>query len=175
MNDMQASPGATVPEHLHTIGEAADILGVSVPTLRLYEREGLVLPHRRGSGHRRYSDIDIERVRCMRGMIQAQKVSIGGIKHLLSLIPCWKIKSCPEEVRVACPAFMQHSEPCWTVSGKSWECRNAECRLCPVYTNFTSCTTLKETIALFTLGRDGLSAQAPPSCHGGPVSEEDAR
>lgn len=134
-----------------TIGEAADLLGVSVSTLRMYEREGLIITYRRGSKHRRFSETDIERIRCMREMINKEKVSIAGIKRLLSLIPCWKIKNCPEEVQALCPAFKQHSDPCWMVSQKPWECKNAECRVCPVYTNVASCTTLKLTIAKFTL------------------------
>jgi MerR family transcriptional regulator/heat shock protein HspR len=156
-----ASYRSTPPrERLRSIGETADILGISVPTLRLYEREGLVLPHRRQSRHRRFSDSDIERVRCIREMIRKQRVSIGGIKHLLSLIPCWKMKSCPEDVRCSCPAFVQQSEPCWTVSGKSWECRDAECRSCPVYTGFTGCAALKNTIALYTLSVPPAGAAA---------------
>jgi DNA-binding transcriptional MerR regulator len=34
---------------LFSIGEAADILGISVPTLRLYEREGLIILIRKKS------------------------------------------------------------------------------------------------------------------------------
>lgn len=134
-----------------TIGEAADLLGVSIPTLRMYEREGLIIPHRRGSKHRRYSEDDIERLRCMREMISKEKIGIEGIKRLLSLIPCWRIKNCPEEVRVSCFSFKQHSEPCWMVSEKTWECKDAECRLCPVYTNVPDCASLKDTIARLTI------------------------
>ena len=135
-----------------TIGEAADILGVSVPTLRMYERQGLIIPLRRGSKHRRYSENDLERLRCMREMISREKISIEGIKRLLSLIPCWRIKNCPEEVRLSCPSFKQHSEPCWMMTEKRWECKNAECRLCPVYMNVPNCAALKDTIARLTIG-----------------------
>ncbi len=135
----------------YTIGEAADILGVSIPTLRMYEREGLIIPERRQSRHRRYSEGAVERIRCLRTMINEEKVSIAGIKRLLALIPCWKIKNCPEEARTSCAAFRQHTEPCWMVTRKSWECKNAECRVCPVYTNFTDCHTLKSTIADVTI------------------------
>ena len=141
-------------ERSFTIGEAADILGVAVSTVRLYEREGLIIPQRRSSKHRRYSDADIERLRCIRRMINGEKISIAGIRRLLSMIPCWKIKNCPNEVRVSCPAFMNSRGPCWTESKKSWECRSAECRVCPVYTRISDCKTLKMTIATFTLGKD---------------------
>ena len=148
---MSESVRHTNENRLFTIGEAADMLSVSVPTLRMYEHEGLVIPLRRRSKHRRFSESDIERIRCMRGMINTDKISIAGIKRLLSLIPCWKIKNCPEDVRTSCKAFQQHSAPCWMVSEKTWECKNAECRVCPVYTNVASCSSLKQTIVDFTL------------------------
>jgi MerR family transcriptional regulator/heat shock protein HspR len=134
----------------HTIGEAADILGVSVPTIRMYEREGLIIPHRKDSRHRRFSRPDIERIRCLRQMINEKKVSIAGIRHMLSLIPCWKIKNCPSDQRAICPAFTSTDKPCWMLSGKSWECRSTDCRLCPVYTDIANCSTLKQTIATHT-------------------------
>jgi MerR family transcriptional regulator/heat shock protein HspR len=135
---------------LYTIGEAADILGISIPTIRMYEREGLIIPHRRQSKHRRFSQSDLDRIRCVRLMINDEKVSIAGIRKMLSLIPCWTIKNCPPDVRKNCAAFTQHDKPCWMVSGKSWECRSAECRECLVYTEVASCQSLKQTIAAAT-------------------------
>jgi DNA-binding transcriptional MerR regulator len=47
-----------------TISEAADALGVSAHTLRYYERAGVIDPvERAGSGHRRYGETDLERIR----------------------------------------------------------------------------------------------------------------
>jgi len=132
---------------LLTIGAAADLIGVSVQTLRYYEQEGLIIPFHRGSKHRRYSTNDIERIRCMRVMINQEKVSIEGVKRLLSLIPCWNIKGCSLESRNSCDAFKMHSTPCWMVSNKSKECKNAECRICPVYTEITDCHTLKRVVS----------------------------
>lgn len=44
-----------------SIAEAADVLGLSVDTLRYYERDGLLLRPvpRGGSGHRRYEEADL--------------------------------------------------------------------------------------------------------------------
>ena len=36
------------------IGEASEALGVSITTLRRWEREGKVIPERTAAGHRRY-------------------------------------------------------------------------------------------------------------------------
>ena len=136
----------------YTIGEAADLVGVSVPTLRMYEREGLIIPEKLRSGHRRYTEQDVERLRCIRKTIRDEKISIAGIRRILALIPCWRIKSCPAVERNVCAAFMFHNEPCWMASEKSWECKNADCRKCLVYTACTDCGTLKETIVAFTTG-----------------------
>lgn len=139
------------PSLLYTIGEAADIIGIAIPTIRMYEREGLIIPMRRHSKHRRFSQSDIERILCIRRMINEEKVSIAGIRRLLSLIPCWKIKNCPAEIRTACAAFVGHELPCWMVTGKSWECKSAECRLCPVYVDFSNCREVKGAIASYTV------------------------
>ncbi len=129
---------------LYTVGEAADVLGVSVQTLRYYEAEGLVIPIHRQSRHRRYTHEDIDRLRCVRNMINKEKVSIQGIKRLLAFIPCWEIRGCSEASRRSCPAVTNATLPCWMVSNKSKECRNVECRLCAVYTQTADCHRLKQ-------------------------------
>ena len=44
-------------QRLYTIGEAADLMGVSVPTIRMYEREGLIIPLRKASRHRLFAEV----------------------------------------------------------------------------------------------------------------------
>lgn len=133
-----------------SIGEAADMLGVSIPTIRMYEREGLFITSRRDSRHRRYTEADLERLRCIRNMIRREKVSIAGMRRLLALIPCWSIRNCPEDARQACNAYRQTDAPCWLASNRSWLCKSAECRSCEVYTHAADCHTLKDTIARYT-------------------------
>jgi MerR family transcriptional regulator/heat shock protein HspR len=138
-------------ETLYSIGEAADILGVSVPTLRLYEREGLILPIRKSSRHRLYSLTDLERIRCLRRSINEDKIGIAGMRRILALIPCWKIHECPAPDREACPAFNDDQTPCWKVVTRPTACNGADCRNCVVYNYVTDCSTLKRTIAEFTV------------------------
>lgn len=45
------------------IGEVSDIVGVSTRTLRYYEEEGLLVPARTGSGYRRYTPADLDRLK----------------------------------------------------------------------------------------------------------------
>jgi MerR family transcriptional regulator/heat shock protein HspR len=134
-------------ETLYSIGEAADVLGISVPTIRMYERQGLIIPMRRSSRHRRYTIGDLERIRRVRRLINEEKVSIEGVRRLLALLPCWSIKGCPEDVREACPAFTAHNAPCWIQAKPRWEQRTVECRECPVYVNSADCQKLKQTIS----------------------------
>ena len=143
----------------YRISEAAELLGISIPTLRMYEREGLILRFRRGSKHRRFADSDIERIRNIRMMINTEKISIAGIKRLYALIPCWKIKNCSEKLKHHCAAFNQHGEPCWMVMPKSLRCSNSDCRLCPVYKDLSDCKTLKQLIARYTNQPEHFVAQ----------------
>lgn len=47
----------------YPIGQAAQKLGISVDTLRRWEREGKLTPERNAAGHRRYTDEDIDALR----------------------------------------------------------------------------------------------------------------
>jgi DNA-binding transcriptional MerR regulator len=52
------------PEKTYSISEAAAAIGVSVPTLRSWERRyAFVTPERTPGGHRRYSEEDVDRLR----------------------------------------------------------------------------------------------------------------
>jgi MerR family transcriptional regulator, heat shock protein HspR len=135
----------------YAISEVAEFLGISVPTIRLYEREGLIISLRNESGHRVFTADDIERIRCLRSAITEKKISIQGIRHLLSLLPCWRLKNCPPEARDACPAYLEHDAPCWTLADRSWECQSAECRVCEVYAKHADCRSVKQVVAQFTL------------------------
>jgi MerR family transcriptional regulator/heat shock protein HspR len=135
----------------YSIGEAADLLGVSVPTLRLYEREGLLLPIRRSSKHRLYTEADLKRVRSLRETINHKKISIAGIRTLLSMIPCWKIRPCPEDARTSCPAYETSDRPCWMVENKPGKCSRTDCRSCAVYAETANCDNIKQVIAQYTI------------------------
>jgi len=131
---------------VYSISAAAELLGISIPTLRIYEKEGLIIPFKKESNQRRYSQTDLERIRCIRETINRQKISIEGIKHLLALIPCWKIKNCSIGERTVCEAFISHNKPCWTYSHKNNLCAEIACISCEVYTTLSDCKKVKETL-----------------------------
>jgi len=133
-------------EPLYSIGTAARILGVSVHTLRMYEREGLIIPFKKESHQRLFSDADIERLRCIRQAITEQKISIEGIKHMQSLIPCWKLLPCSDDDRRVCPAYNGFQGPCWALVHAETTCAGRDCRNCVVYREFFTCTSIKEKL-----------------------------
>lgn len=147
-------PGAPAETGTRTysIGEAADILGISIQSLRLYERLGLIVPLRRSSRHRRYTESDIERVRCLRRALDRTQVTLDSIVTVFSRLRCWEIMGCTAEERENCPAFHNAEAPCWISSGKDWACRSEKCHDCPVYRSIGNApvlhtSALQETFA----------------------------
>ncbi len=131
---------------VYTISTTAELLGISIHTLRMYEREGLILPHKKESGHRLYSQEDIERIQCIRKAINENKISIAGIKTIYSMIPCWSFINCSEEQREKCPAFNSHSQPCWSFKHTGNSCFRTDCKKCPVYKDHAECKNIKHSI-----------------------------
>lgn len=131
---------------LYSIGTAARILGISVHTMRMYERNGLIVPYKSKTRQRLYADSDIERLRCIRNAINVEKISIQGIRTVLSLIPCWAILHCSEGDRQGCPAHNGHSEPCWSLKKKGAFCADRSCRSCEVYKDFGDCKSIKDRL-----------------------------
>ncbi len=125
-------------EPVYTIGVAAGRVGISDHSLRQYENEGLIIPYKTPTGRRLYSDLELEKVRCIKDMIQEQGLNFAGIRRLMALIPCWKLKKCPESDRGACLAFKSRTGPCWASKEK---CGHPlpSCRDCEVYRSFVHC------------------------------------
>jgi len=141
---MAAQPTYDTP--LYSIGTAARLLGISVHTMRMYERAGLIVPFKKETQQRLYTDRDIERLRCIRTAINEEKMSIEGIRRVLSLIPCWAIVHCTEADQAACPAYNGHSEPCWSLKKKGDFCSSRDCRSCEVYNDYGDCGSVKNRL-----------------------------
>lgn len=128
---------------VYTIGVSADMIGVSVHTLRMYESEGLIFPERTPSKRRLYSQVDLERLQCIRVMIEEKGFNLAGIKGLMSLAPCWAMKGCSESDRQNCDAYETALEPCWAVKRKGALCADADCSTCAVYSEISTCHNMK--------------------------------
>ncbi len=139
MNEIQNSP-------IYTISNAAKILEISVYTLRMYEREGLVIPFRKSSNQRLYSDKDLERIKCVINTINDIKINIEGIRRILALLPCWAIINCSKNDRLNCEFFNNYDKPCWMINHKNNICKDRVCRDCDVYKSFGNCASVKEKL-----------------------------
>jgi MerR family transcriptional regulator/heat shock protein HspR len=132
---------------VYSVGTVARMLDVSVATLRMYEREGLLLVEKGDSGQRRYSAADVERLRCIRKAITEERIGIAGIKRIHGLIPCWEIVHCSKDERSRCPGFIRHESGCWTHKHHENVCSLRDCKSCRVYTLSTDCGAVKQLIA----------------------------
>ena len=133
-------------EPIFPISTAAKMLNVSVHTLRMYEREGLIITFKKNSNRKLFSKSDIKRIECIRRSINELKISINGIKTIYSLIPCWDIIKCSAEDRKICKAFIGHNEPCWSYNHPGTICEKPNCRNCNVYKKYSDCGDIKELI-----------------------------
>ncbi len=92
---------------VYAIAVAAQQVGLSARTLRVYEQEGLLRPARTPGGDQRlYSEQDLIWIRCISELIHGHSLTTAGIRRLLDLIPCWEIKRCPDEVAARCAPFL---------------------------------------------------------------------
>ena len=133
-------------EPIFTISTTAKLLGISVHTLRMYEREGLIIPFKKNSNQRLYSNKDIERIKCIRKAINESKISINGIKAIYSLIPCSKLINCSDAERNNCKAFIENKQACWSYKDHNSYCKDVDCIDCDVYKNYSACSNIKELL-----------------------------
>jgi MerR family transcriptional regulator, heat shock protein HspR len=78
------SSGPTANQGVYGISVAAELSGIAVQSLRLYERHGLLRPLRSGGGTRRYSADDLARLRRISELVDAG-VNLAGISRILDL------------------------------------------------------------------------------------------
>jgi MerR family transcriptional regulator/heat shock protein HspR len=70
---------------LYGISVAAELVGMHPQTLRLYENKGLVRPQRTAGGTRRYSELDLERLRVIQRLTSELGLNHAGVEHVLRL------------------------------------------------------------------------------------------
>lgn len=69
---------------VYVISVAAEIVGMHPQTLRMYERVGLVAPSRSQGGNRRYSEVDVARLRRIQELT-AEGLNLAGVQRVLEL------------------------------------------------------------------------------------------
>lgn len=82
MSEPDRDPGRT--RGVYSIAIAAELVGVGIQTLRLYESRGLVDPARSAGGTRRYSDADVDVLRRVVRLL-AEGVNLAGARQIIQL------------------------------------------------------------------------------------------
>jgi MerR family transcriptional regulator/heat shock protein HspR len=144
-------------EKIHKIGQVAEMLDISVPTLRMYEREGILIPIKSPGGTRYFSESDVRWIRCIRRMITELGLNLEGIRRLLALIPCWELTECGQRAEGGCDVSADATRPCWMKKDVPCKLDSAECYACPAYRYSVNCENLK---ALFEIRLRQLTASA---------------
>lgn len=128
-----AQTPATDWEPVIAIGLAASMVGLSVSSLRKYEKEGLLIYYRTPTGRRLLCRADIKRVKMIQNLINQAGLNIEGIRRLLALLPCWDLRLCSAEDKGKCRAVRDAEKPCWMVRESECLNRGYDCRQCEVY------------------------------------------
>ncbi|MGZ4510925.1 MAG: MerR family transcriptional regulator [Mycobacterium sp.] len=85
MTDERGDSGAPAPDHgVYGISVAAELTGIAVQSLRLYERYGLLTPARSDGGTRRYSAHDLARLKRISELVDAG-INLAGVARILDL------------------------------------------------------------------------------------------
>ena len=156
------------------IGAVAKHFNVSVDLLRLYEREGLLIPLKSPRGTRYYTQHDFLWIGTILRLVREARLNFAGIRRLLALLPCWEIRQCRFNRRFGCELIADASKPCWsnrancclTSSNRPEPLRShlaaagkpvnvpfarrqgmEECYFCAVYRSAPSCENLKALLA----------------------------
>jgi MerR family transcriptional regulator, heat shock protein HspR len=79
-----ARPPLDPDRGVFSISTTAQILGVGVQTLRLYEQRGLIEPTRTDGGTRRYSHLDLDRLHHVAELVELG-LNLTGVALVLQL------------------------------------------------------------------------------------------
>ncbi len=142
------------------IGTVARQFGISVDLLRLYEREGLVLPLKSSRGTRYYTEHDFPWISTVLRLVREARLNFAGIRHLLALTPCWEIRHCGFESKCNCPVISDSSKPCWANRVACPVVAAQDCYFCNVYRSAPESTNLKALLA-----QNGTPHVEPPPPH----------
>lgn len=69
---------------IYSIAVAAELIGIGVPTLRLYEARGVIEPARTDGGTRRYSDEDVDIARRALRLLE-EGFNLAAVRRIIEL------------------------------------------------------------------------------------------
>jgi len=140
-----AVPQQSNPPSKIKIGEVARYFGVSVDLLRLYEREGLLIPLKSAKGTRYFTRLDYPWIATVLRLVREARLNFAGIRHLLALLPCWEIIGCNATTKAGCLNAAGATAPCWIDKNC---CNPGDCYTCDVYRAACRCENLKAFVSI---------------------------
>jgi MerR family transcriptional regulator/heat shock protein HspR len=66
-------------------------------------------------------------------LIHDHGLNYAGIRRLMSLLPCWKIRGCDPALYRTCRVPYVTDSPCWSCGKAQWRKCEGDCQSCPVY------------------------------------------
>jgi MerR family transcriptional regulator, heat shock protein HspR len=114
------------------IGAVAQRFQISPDLLRLYEREGLLIPVKSLRGTRYFTEQDYRWIATLQRLVRDAHMTFAAIRHLLAMTPCWQVRRCGFANRQDCPHDAAPTRPCW-MSRACCKARASDCYTCPVY------------------------------------------
>ena len=130
MQSLKREYGPDRDKPVMRIGAVAELLGVCVRMVRIYEQRGLVQPARKNN-QRLYSFNDVCWLGRLRELINEERYQIEDIARLILLPACWQLKGCLEEKRAACPVADSPGKRCWEIAKRQGG--SADCQTCQIY------------------------------------------
>lgn len=119
----------TEDQPLYNIGVIAENLQVHPETLRIWEKNSLVIPARRNK-QRLYSINDVKRLGFIHGLINEKGLNIAGVQMILSMYPCWNKQNCGshslknKEQNINKPCWKSLGTYCFIIDGNEHICEN---------------------------------------------------
>ncbi|MCL6565601.1 MAG: MerR family transcriptional regulator [Acidobacteriia bacterium] len=136
-----------LPNGAIKIGTVAKHFGVSVDLLRLYEREGLLIPLKSPRGTRYFTELDYPWIATILRLVREAHLNLASIRHLLTLLPCWQLRNCPYDRRSDCPLLVDAWQPCWRNRARCPGMDARDCYFCAVYRAAPNAPSVKALLA----------------------------
>jgi hypothetical protein len=85
-NDKITNTTVNTNKPVFTISITANLIKLHPRTIMLYERAGLITPHRTTSNRRLYSKSDLENLQFIKFLTRKEGVNLQGVKHIQTAI-----------------------------------------------------------------------------------------
>ena len=131
---------------VYTIGTVAELIGEHPETLRVWERNDLIRPDRKGY-QRKYSSNDVKRLKFIKDLMHKKGLNIAGVKHLTSMYACWYKLNCKGGAHQNSLVPVNEAKDCWKIEGTYCLIASDKaemCNSCDMLKNCPGCAGCKE-------------------------------